>query len=289
MLFTVEPREDKKRVDHVLAAHFPQISRSFLQSLCKDNQVLVNKNPQKSGYKLSRGDTVEILYDMESIGEIPEINIPIVYEDEDILVVNKPAGVLSHALSKFKQEPSVASFLRQHAQAMAGNDNIRYGIVHRLDRATSGLMICAKTPEATVHLQKQFADRIVRKEYIAVVAGVPKHTEANIDVPIERNPKKPATFRAGRRGKEAHTTYLVQQANSSYSLIALQPKTGRTHQLRVHMAYIQCPIVGDFLYGGEEAERLYLHAHQLTLYVRPNQRETFTAPVPDIFEQKVAQ
>jgi 23S rRNA pseudouridine1911/1915/1917 synthase len=287
MLFIVKPREDKKRIDHVLAARFPEISRSFLQSLCKDNQVLINNSPQKSGYKLSRGDSVAILYDMGAIGKTPEIDIPIVYEDEGILVVNKPAGVLSHALSKFKQEPSVASFLRQHAQAVAESENIRYGIVHRLDRATSGLMICAKTAEATTHLQKQFADRNVSKEYVAVVGGMPKHTEANIDVPIERNPKKPATFRAGQRGKEAHTSYKVQKSNDLYSLVALQPRTGRTHQLRVHMAYINCPIVGDFLYGGEEAERLYLHAHQITLHVRPNQKKTFTAPIPRFFSQKV--
>ncbi len=288
MRFTVEPREDKQRLDHVLAGRFPAISRSFLQSLCKEDSVHVNSAPQKSGYKLRWGDTVEIMYDMSSIGTVPDIDIPILYEDDNVLVVNKPAGVLSHALSKFKQEPSVASFLRQRSQASAETPDVRWGIVHRLDRATSGVMICAKTTQATTHLQKQFADRQVQKRYVAVVGGVPKRETAHIDVPIERNPKKPATFRVGNRGKQATTYYQLMKTNTEYSMISLAPKTGRTHQLRVHMAYVNCPIVGDFLYGGDLADRLYLHAHELELAIRPGETKRLTAPLPKEFEQKVS-
>lgn len=288
MRFTVEPREDKQRLDHVLAGRFPDVSRSFLQSLCKEDSVRVNNTAQKSGYKLRWGDRVEIMYDMASIGRVPDINIPILYEDDDVLVVNKPAGVLSHALSKFKQEPSVASFLRQRSQTSAKAPDVRWGIVHRLDRATSGVMVCAKTTHATAHLQKQFADRRVQKRYVAVVGGIPKREIAHIDVPIERNPKKPATFRVGHRGKQATTYYELMKTNTRYSMISLAPKTGRTHQLRVHMAYVNCPIVGDFLYGGETADRLYLHAQELELEIRPGEKKRLTAPLPEEFDMKVS-
>lgn len=283
MKFSVTPQEDRHRVDHVLAARLPEISRSFLQSLCKRGQVLVNKQAQKSGYKVRWQDTVEITHDMSTLGKTPDIEVPIVYEDEQVLVVNKPSGVLSHALSKFKQEPSVASFLRQHMNKQDNGIDIRFGIVHRLDRVTSGLMICAKDNETMKHLQKQFADRSIKKSYTAVVGGIPKEPEALIDVPIERNPKKPATFRVGARGKSAQTTYKIIRSSNDYSLLALTPKTGRTHQLRVHCAYINLPIVGDFLYGGEVAERLYLHAHKLTLQLPKGETKTFEAPIPQSF------
>lgn len=289
MQFTIVPNEDKQRIDKVLAQHFPDFSRSFLQSLCKQDKVLINNQPQKSGYKVSWGDTVNIQHDMTEIGVVPDITMPVIYEDEHVLVVNKPAGVLSHALSKFKDEPSVASFLRQKSKLDSpAGDNIRYGIVHRLDRATSGVMVCAKTPEATTHLQQQFADRSVEKTYVAVVSNTPKHEKAHIDVPIERNPKKPATFRVGTRGKAAYTSYKLRTANETYSLLELQPRTGRTHQLRVHLAYIGCPIVGDFLYNGEEAERLFLHAHSLRIKDLHGKSVTYTAPIPPQFEEKVA-
>lgn len=287
MKFTVSPNEDKKRLDHVLAKRFPSISRSFLQSLCKTNQILVNNQPQKSGYTLRWSDTVEVTYDMDSIGVVPEIDMPILYEDDSVLVIDKPAGVLSHALSKFKNESSVASFLRQRTSNDKTSENIRYGIVHRLDRATSGVMVCAKDKDTAKFLQKQFSDRSVSKTYVAVSVGTPKEKTAVINVPIERNPKAPATFRPGNRGKSAETSYQVISATDKYSLISLHPKTGRTHQLRVHLAYINCPIVGDQLYGDEEANRLYLHAHELTVQVPGEESKTFTSSIPASFNQKM--
>ncbi len=287
MKFTVSPTEDKKRLDHVLANRFPAISRSFLQSLCKTDQILVNNKPQKSGYSLRWSDTVEVTYDMDSIGVVPKIDIPILYEDDSLLVIDKPAGVLSHALSKFKNEASVASFLRQRTSSRTNIDNIRYGIVHRLDRATSGVMVCAKDKKTAAFLQKQFSDRTVRKGYIAVSVGTPEQQTAVINVPIERNPKAPATFRPGNRGKSAETSYQVISATDKHSLIELEPKTGRTHQLRVHLAYINCPIVGDQLYGDETANRLYLHAHKLTIEAPGQGTKTFTSPVPSSFHQKM--
>lgn len=287
MTLTAAPHDDKKRLDHYLAEHFDDISRSFLQSLCKHDKVTVNGSPQKSGYRLHWGDTVEVLHDLHSNPKPANIDIPVLYEDENIIAVNKPSGVLSHALSKFKDEPSVASFLRQHSKKTT--ENIRYGIVHRLDRLTSGVMICAKNDSAVKQLQRQFANRTVEKEYIAVVSHEPKLSEATIDIPIERNPKKPATFRPGKNGKPAQTFYKVTTAAANGCLLSVKPRTGRTHQIRVHLQHIGCPIIGDSLYGGEDANRLYLHARSIQLYI-PGVAEpkTISAPVPKAFKQIIS-
>ncbi len=288
MKLTVSPAEDKNRLDHFLADQFGDVSRSFLQSLCKTDQVLVNGKPEKSGYRLRWGDTIELLYDMATTGVVPDISIPIIYEDSSVLVVNKPSGVLSHALSKFKNEPSVASFLRQRTgRRDAAGNNVRYGIVHRLDRLTSGVMVCAKNDEVMKHLQRQFSDRKVTKKYIAVTSGIPKHRSATINVPLERNPKAPATFRPGKNGKVAETSYKVLGTHAKRALVELKPKTGRTHQLRVHLSYINCPIVGDQLYGGDKADRLYLHASELSVQLIDGTLQTFRAPLPSEFNDRV--
>ena len=184
---TFVPPVPKKRLDMYLAEKFPEVSRSFLQKLCSTDQVLVNGAPEKSGFKLKTTDKVTMLYDMDAIEKIADIDLPILYQDNNVIVINKPSGVISHARGKYWNEPSVASFIRQHTN-QAGD---RAGIVHRLDRATSGVMICAKNQETFVYLQKQFADRRVKKVYIAVVLGHLSPPEAVIDMPIERNPRLP--------------------------------------------------------------------------------------------------
>lgn len=291
MKFSVSPSEDKKRLDHVLSMRLPDVSRSFLQSLCKHSKVLVNGRAEKSGYRLRWGDVVAILHDMNQLGKPDSITMPIIYEDDDLIVVNKPAGVLSHALSKFKNEPSVASFLREHAQDLSPPADIRYGIVHRLDRLTSGVMVCAKHEMAMKQLQKQFAARTVKKTYLAVVASHPKHDTALIDVPLERHPKAPATFRVSSRGKSAQTDYRVLGRAASGSddyVLEVRPKTGRTHQIRVHLQHIGFPIKGDVLYGGKAADRLYLHAYAMELEAVSGAmaRHRFVADPPEGFKVK---
>lgn len=271
--------ETKTRLDVFLAGKFPAISRSFLQKLCSNDQILVNGEPQKSGYKLSPNDKVTVLYDMASIDEIEDIELPIIYQDDDVLVINKPAGVISHARGRYWNEPSVASFVRQ----ITGQDGERAGIVHRLDRATSGVMICAKTIAAMAHLQKQFADRIVQKTYVAIVEGHIKPEQAIIDMPIERNPKAPATFRVGPNGKTSQTEYRVIKSSENFDMVELLPKTGRTHQLRVHLKHTGHPILGDILYEGGQAERLFLHAKSLELSLPSGKKQVFEAPLPDEF------
>ena len=283
----IQETDAGKRLDVWLSEQYPWLSRAHLQRLINKELVQVNGSAAKTGHKLRTNDQI-LLPNIEAISNqpVPVEPLPILYEDDDCLVMQKPIGLLTHARGGDSDpEPSVASFLRQYVSELSGE---RAGIVHRLDRATSGVIIGAKNPAALSYLQKQFSQRKVYKTYLAVVEGHLKDTEALIDMPIERNPKAPATFRVGPNGKSAQTYYKVVSTNDDYSLLELKPTTGRTHQLRVHLAHIGHPIVGDLQYDGAKADRLYLHAFSLEITVPSGERKTFTAATPAIFEQKVA-
>jgi RluA family pseudouridine synthase len=198
-----------------------------------------------------------------------------------VLVINKPIGLLSHSKGTFNSEATVATWLEDHFK---GEKHNRAGIVHRLDRATSGVMIVAKNEEAYKWLQKQFSSRKVKKAYVAIVSGHLTHSEAIIDLPIERNPKAPQSFRVGPSGKSASTEYSVLSSNDNSSLIELRPTTGRTHQLRVHLAHLGHPIVGDTIYKGKPADRLYLHAKSLEITLPSKERKVFEVPLPKEFK-----
>lgn len=285
MVVKVDPNIANQRIDQYVAMSMPKLSRAFVQKLIEQGNVRVNGQLTKPGYKLRENDSVEIDYDPVEADKVEEIDLPVLYEDDDCVVINKPAGILTHALGVHGTEPSVASFLRSRATSLNGD---RAGIVHRLDRATSGVIIGAKNQGALSWLQKQFSQRKVKKTYIAVAEGVPKQVEAIIDMPIERNPKAPATFRVGINGKSAKTHYKVLQEGKRYSLLELAPETGRTHQLRVHLTKIGHPIKGDPLYGsGDYKDRLFLHAHKLEITLPNRERKTFTAPLPKIFKEQL--
>lgn len=283
MVVKVDSDRANQRIDQFVAVSMPKLSRAFVQKLIEQGNVHVNGQLTKPGYKLRENDSVEIDYDPVEADKVEEIDLPVLYEDDDCVVINKPAGILTHALGVHGTEPSVASFLRSRATSLNGD---RAGIVHRLDRATSGVIIGAKNQGALNWLQKQFSQRKVKKTYIAVAEGVPKQAEAIIDMPIERNPKAPATFRVGINGKSAKTLYKVLQEGKRYSLLELAPETGRTHQLRVHLTKIGHPIKGDPLYGsGDYKDRLFLHAHKLEITLPNRERKTFTATLPKIFKE----
>ncbi|MGH7142424.1 MAG: RluA family pseudouridine synthase, partial [Candidatus Saccharimonadales bacterium] len=252
--------------------------------LIKKGKVKVNKKVlQKPGYKLHQGDRVVVDYNSRVHEQIPDIELPILYEDEDCIIINKPPGILTHSKGVFNPEATVASWLK--GKIKDGFSGERGGIVHRLDRPTSGVMITAKTPEALSWLQKQFSSRKVLKTYYAIVSGKMPHEQAIIDMPVMRNPKRPQTFRTGSSGKPAVTEYNVKGRNNIYSLLELHPETGRTHQLRVHLSSVGHPIIGDKLYGGAEADRLYLHACQLELTLPDRKRKKIVAPLPEEFEE----
>jgi len=274
------------RLDQYVVQQLPELSRSFAAQLIERGHVTVNGTAvTKAGYKLRDSDSIHIEYDATAAAAIPHIELPILYEDDDCVVISKPVGLLTHSKGAFNPEATVASWLADHLGSTAVGD--RDGIVHRLDRATSGVMICAKTPEALSWLQKQFSSRKVKKSYYAVVSGHLPNQAAIIDMPIERNPKKPQTFRVGSNGKTAQTAYQVIAANENYSLLELKPTTGRTHQLRVHLEHLGHPIVGDTMYGGKPSDRLYLHAHSLEVTLPNRERKTFEVPLPDTFQELV--
>lgn len=277
--------KQNKRLDVYVQEQQPSISRAFAAKLIDQERVLVNDAPSKPGYKLREHDKVVTDFVPEEEGQIPDIDLPILYEDDDCIVINKPIGILTHSKGAFNPEATVASFVRSRINGISGE---RAGIVHRLDRATSGVIICAKNPAALSWLQKQFAQRKAKKSYVAIVNGQPDPPHAIIDMPIERNPKAPATFRVGVNGKYAITEYQVEQTNNRYSLLQLKPQTGRTHQLRVHLAQQGYPIVGDIIYGGEPADRLFLHAESLEITLPNRERATFTAKLPKDFKEKMA-
>lgn len=285
-----------------IIAMYPDLTRTAASRLIDQGKVTVNgKVVEKSGYKLKPGDDIEVTYNYEIMTAIPSIDLPILYEDDDCVVIDKPVGILSHSKGEFNPEATVASWLAEHlineGQKPAwileqdvekgSPNNPRAGIVHRLDRATSGVIICAKTPAALAYLQKQFSQRKTKKVYVAVVAGHLKPAHAIIDMPIVRNPKKPKTFHVSPGGKDSVTEYEVLRSGNKTDLVELRPVTGRTHQLRVHMEHQGHPIVGDTFYRGPTAVRLFLHAKSLEITLPNKQRKVFESPVPQAFDRAV--
>ncbi|PJC29502.1 hypothetical protein CO052_03165 [Candidatus Saccharibacteria bacterium CG_4_9_14_0_2_um_filter_41_9] len=267
---------DRKRLDGELARRYPETSRSTWQKYIKAGHVSIN-GVVITSTKHEVTDIDAISINTPDAPDFSDQDLPILYIDDNVIVINKPIGVLSHAKGVMSEEFTVAEFFRRYSSYNA--DTNRPGIIHRLDRDTSGVMIGARNEETATMLQKQFADRKTKKTYFAVLNGVPKLDKANIDLPIARNPTAPSTFRVDGKGKSALTRYEVIARDDKHALVKLQPKTGRTHQLRVHMAYINTPILGDKLYG-KPAARLYLHAFSLEITIPSGNRTTFTAPLP---------
>ncbi len=273
---------DKKRLDAVLAERYPHASRSTWQKHIKAGYVSVNGQVRLSP-KHDVTDADSIAVNTPDAADFSAEELPILYLDDNVIVINKPVGVLTHAKGALNDEFTVAEFFRHYTTY--GLDTNRPGIIHRLDRDTSGVMIGARNPETAALLQKQFADRKAKKTYLAVVDGVLKEPVAKIDLPIGRNPAAPSTFRVDAKGKPAITEYSTISIVDGHSLVELRPQTGRTHQLRVHMAHVGTPIYGDRVYG-KPSDRLYLHAFKLEITIPDGKRTTFTAPVPDDFTAK---
>jgi len=278
-VYLFEVVSDKKRLDSELALRYPETSRSTWQKHIKAGHVSVNGKVITSP-KHDIIDVDRISINTPDLPDFSDNEIPIIYIDDNIVVINKPSGILSHAKGALNDEFTAAEFFRRYTTYNL--DSNRPGIIHRLDRDTSGVMIGARNAETAVLLQKQFSDRKVKKTYYAILAGIPKLVKANIDLPIERNPSAPSTFRVGSNGKSAATRYEVIASDEKYAMVKLQPQTGRTHQLRVHMKYINTPILGDKIYG-KAADRLYLHAFSLEITIPNGERKLFSAPIPQDF------
>jgi 23S rRNA pseudouridine1911/1915/1917 synthase len=273
------------RVDQFVAKKYPQFARAALSILFDKKIVLINGQTAKAGEKIKKGDLIS-LDESKLFSKPKEIALPVIYEDQNVVVINKPAGILTHSKGSMNLEPTVATFIGPliNNHELLGN---RAGIVHRLDRATSGVIITAKNATALKYLQKQFSNRKTKKIYSAITEGWPDPEQAIIDAPLERNPKKPQTFKVGSNGKPAQTEYKVlekfQISGKKYAFLELKPVTGRTHQLRVHLAYIKHAIVGDIVYG-KGGDNMYLHAKSLEITLPSSERKVFTAPLPEIFQ-----
>ena len=253
------------RFDIALQTQYPEYNRSTLKKYIKAGQVTRNGEVlTKPSTQITDTDKLKIQLQPEVAPPQP----PIIYEDDNVIVLDKPIGLLTVSKGAFNPEPT----LEAHGKA-----------VHRLDRDTSGVIIMAKNDRTKSQLQKQFQDRKTHKTYYAVVVGHPKLDQAVINVPLARNLKAPTTFQPDKEGREAITQYQVVKQNHNYSLLALKPQTGRTHQLRVHLAHIGTPILGDKIYGQTPADRMYLHATELEITIPQGQRKTFRSQLPQEF------
>ncbi|HEX6462736.1 MAG TPA: RluA family pseudouridine synthase [Candidatus Saccharimonadales bacterium] len=301
------------RLDAYVAEYWPEHSRSTWQKYIKAGYVTVNgETITSTKYELGEDDEVKVNPPKQP--DFTTETLPILYEDENVTVIDKPEGVLTHAKGALLEEFTVADFMHSRFSAdPRGNaergsphtgdstnptekstlsdraqsqiEETRAAIVHRLDRDTSGVLICARNPEAHSFLQKQFSLKKAKKNYLAILDGEPNQPEALLRLPIERNPKAPATFRVGANGKPAETAYRVLWTNGQHTLVELQPLTGRTHQLRVHMKYIGTPIMNDRFYNPKKPSgRLALHALKLEITIPGGDRKIFSAAVGDDFK-----
>ncbi len=269
---TVLPAEVEKpeliRLDVMMAGIYKSYNRSTLAKFIKNGFVEVDDAPVlKPNAKFPMG--VKIDLKVPEVLKNADIEPEKIYEDENVLVLNKPVGLLSMSKGGYCPERTLEDFGL---------------LVHRLDRDTSGVVILAKNPETQTYLRRQFQDRKAHKTYYAVLSGVPKLSEARLDLPIARDLKKPTTFRVDPRGKQAETFYKVLKSDGAHALVELKPTSGRTHQLRVHMKYLEHPIVGDPIYGAEKGGRLFLHAGALEITLPGGVRKTFEAKIPTEFE-----
>lgn len=278
------------RLDKYLAEN-TDLSRSFLQDMIKDQKVLVNNNIAKSSYKVILGDEISLFIpDLEELDVIPQ-NIPldILYEDEDIIVINKAKGMVVHP-SCGHPDGTLVNALLYHCHDLSGiNGKLRPGIVHRIDKDTSGCLVIAKNDKAHVQLAKQIETKQAYREYRLVVQGNIQHDDGLIDAPIGRDPKDRQKMTViAENAKDARTHFHVIKRYGQYTYLSCRLETGRTHQIRVHMKYIQHPIIGDEKYGKKcsfkDTKGQVLHAYKLKL-IHPTKgtEMEFIAEIPTYF------
>ena len=302
LTFKIGPDQAGNRLDAYLASQIEGWSRARLQRLIENEDVLVNGKVAKPSYKLRETDEIEVELVTPPADVFTPENIPldIVYEDDTVVVVNKPAGLVVHPAAG-TPSGTLANALAYHFQMLPdGGTGVRPGIVHRLDRDTSGLLVVAKTETALENLSDQFRDRSVYKSYIALVHGRVLSNTGKIDQPLARDPSNRTRMAVVRSGRNALTLYRVRRAFDRFTLLDVELKTGRTHQIRVHLAWMKHPVVGDETYGGgrdntiqdprlragiRSLNRQFLHAEKLG-FKHPQSGEfvNFESPLPPELE-----
>lgn len=290
--FEIGPDSAGLRLDHFLTRELPGYSRARLQSWIEEGRVRASGAARKPSYKLRQGDVVEVepreLAPLKAVAE--EIPLEILYEDADVVAINKPAGLVVHAGAGRSSGTLVNALLYHFGNLSTAGGDLRPGIVHRLDKGTSGVLLVARTDAAHRHLAAQFANRQVEKTYLALVEGAPKQECGEINSPITRDPVRRTRMTARlEHGRSACTWWRVLECLRGYALLEVRIGTGRTHQIRVHLASIGHPVAGDTLYGGASRpkgkaplHRPWLHAWRIT-FVSPStgERVSVEAPLPD--------
>ena len=288
-------KEEKGRIDKVLNERLTDYSRSQIQQWIKEQHVSINGKVIKANYKVSAGDHVLIEIPVpETLDLVPEnMNLEIVYEDKDVVVVNKPQGMVVHPSAGHPNGTLVNGLLYQIKNLSTINDVVRPGIVHRIDKDTSGLLMVAKNDRAHESLAQQLKDKTSLRKYVALVHGEIPHEKGRIEAPIGRSKVNRKMQAVIEGGKSAVTHFEVLKRFEGYTLIELQLETGRTHQIRVHMNYIGYPVAGDPLYGPKKTLKgngQFLHA-KLLGFEHPTTGENmvFDAPLPEIFKKTLKQ
>ncbi len=277
------------RLDAVLAGAFDDLSRARVQRLIEAGHARVNGSTAHKALAILEGAELEL-----DVPETPHESVPtglklkVLYEDDALAAIDKRAGLAVHG-APGDTGPSVAAWwLEQLGDAATAFDVERPGIVHRLDKDTSGVLILAKTPQAQAALSGAFEARTTKKTYLALVEGVPDRPKAVIDAPIDRHPGDRMRMAIVKRGREARTTYEVLYTDNRRALLEVRPETGRTHQIRVHLAAVGVPVCDDAVYGKRDpGGRQLLHAYQLSIPHPAGGRLTVTAPIPADFDHAV--
>lgn len=295
-LFTFEYQHNEpQRLDKFLVVCLPEFSRSRLQQFIKKEHVLIDGKPaRKAGQTLEKGMVLTVTIPPIAPSELQPENIPleIIFENDDLIVVNKPAGMVVHPAAGHSSGTLVHAALA-HAPEMEGVGGVqRPGIVHRLDKDTSGIILLAKNDHTHHFLQDQFRDRVVKKVYLALVDGHPPTSKGRVEAAIgrDRTQRKRMAVTPDHKGRQAVSKYHTLENFPNHTLLEVHPLTGRTHQIRVHMAFLKCPIVGDTIYGRRKSslplKRHFLHAQRLSIMI-PGEPEprTFEAPLPDRLKQ----
>lgn len=296
----VPPSLDGERVDRVVAM-LTGCSRAEASALVADGSVTVGtKVVSRSSHRVRTGDVVTLLADPvrppEQVLADPSVEFTVLYEDDDVVVVDKPPGLVVHPGAGHKESTLVHGLLARYPEMAHVGQPERPGLVHRLDRGTSGLLVVARTPEAHTELVAQLSDHSVERVYTALVWGHPRHASGMVDAPIGRSRRDPLRMTVAEDGREARTRYRVDETfdePGAAAVVTCWLETGRTHQIRVHMASIGHPVVGDDKYGGDRrgvsSHRPVLHARRLS-FVHPGTGEqvTFDSPVPEDLQAVVA-
>ena len=289
----VNENDKGKRLDIYIAENFNELSRTMIKKLIESNNILVNDKSEKVSYKVQANDniSIDVPEAKETKLKAQEIPLDIIYEDSDIIVVNKPKGVVVHPANGNPDGTLVNAILSICKNSLSGiGGELRPGIVHRLDKDTSGLIIVAKNDKAHINMSEQIKERNVKKTYIALVRGNVPEEEATINMPIGRSTKDRKKMAVTKNGKQAITHFKVLKRYSKYTLLEIKIETGRTHQIRVHMAEIGYPVVGDAVYSNGKnefgIEGQMLHAYKLE-FMHPitNKHMELTAPLPQYFEE----